>query len=105
MSIAGREAEIIPSTDEDFIRHNRQLGILYIYDHALSIYHIMPERKLDDKRFLWIAKSKLRDGKHLYIDSDKCLSGIIEAKFSEAKTLGYEKNAVSTFTNKKEAEV
>ena len=105
MSIATRAAKIIASNYGNFISEDNQLGILYIYDHALPIYQIMSERKTDDKRYFWIAESKLKDGQHLYIDSDKCIEGIIEAKFAEAKTLGYEKNAISTFTNKREAEV
>lgn len=104
-SIATRVAKIIASDYKNFISENKQLGILYIYDHDLSIFHVMPERKNDDERYFWIAESKLRAGQHLYIDSDKCLEGIIEAKFDEAKTLGHEKNAISTFTNKMEEEV
>ncbi|HHU33488.1 MAG TPA: hypothetical protein GXZ50_12620, partial [Clostridia bacterium] len=105
MSIATKVAEIIGSNYENFINDDKQLGILYIFDHALPIYHVMPERKTDDERFFWIAESKLKDGLHLYIDSEECLAGIIEAKFAEAKTLGYERNAISTFTNKREVEV
>jgi hypothetical protein len=105
ISIATRVAKIIAGNYEIFISEAKQLGILYIYDHALPIYLFMPERKTDDERYLWIAESKLKNGQHLYIDSDKCIEGIIEAKFAEAKTLGYEKNAISTFTNKREAEV
>ena len=105
MAIATRVANIIASNYENFISEDKQLGILYIYDHVLSIYHIMPERKTDDERYFWITESKLKDRQHLYIDSDKCIEEIIEAKFAEAKTLGYEKNAVSTFTNKRETEV
>ncbi len=105
LSIATRVAKIIASKYGNFISEEKQLGILYIYDHALPIYHIMPERKIDDERYFWISESKLKDGQHLYLDSEKCLEGIIEAKFAEAKTLGYERNAISTFTNKREAEV
>ncbi len=103
--IATRVANVIASNFENFISENKQLGILYIFDHALSTFHVMPERKIDDERYFWIAESKLKDRQHLYIDSEKCLVGIIEAKFDEAKTLGHEKNAVSTFTNKIEDEV
>ena len=104
MSLAARVANIIASNHDSFISEEKQLGILYIYDHTLSIYNTMPERKTDE-RFYWIAESKLKHGQHLYIDSNKCLDGIIESKFDEAKKLGYEKNAISTFTNRIEEEV
>jgi len=105
MSIATRVAKIIAGNYKSFISEDKQLGILCIYDYDLSIYHVMPERKNDDEQYFWITESKLKDGQYLYIDSEKCLKGIIEAKFDEAKTLGYEKKAISTFTNKIEDEV
>lgn len=105
LSLATKIAQIIASNCSSLISNEKQLGILYIFDYSLPIYSLMPERKTNDNILFWIAESKLREGQHLYIDSEKCLKNIIEAKFEEAKTLGYEKNAVSTFTNKIENEV
>lgn len=104
MTIAIKAAEIIAAHYKEFMTDEKQLGILYIYDHALSVYRTIPGKRRD-VRFLWITESKLKTGEHLYLDGDKCLEGIIEAKFSEAKTLGCAENEISTFSNKREKEV
>ena len=103
--IALRVAETLSSHYNDFIQEDKQLGILYIFDHSLPVFHTKDEEKKRDSRYLLIAKSKLIEGRYLYIDGTEALAGIIEAKFSEAKTLGHEKKAISTFTNETEEEV
>ncbi|MEK4875893.1 hypothetical protein N1I87_14790 [Bacillus sp. FSL W8-0102] len=88
----------------DFVNNQKQLGILYIYDHSLNTFTTMKEQKRSP-RYLWIDESKLFPGEQLYLDGDEALKGIMESKFLEAKSLGYDKNAVSTFTNQVEDEV
>lgn len=104
ITIAMKVAETIAPYYEDFITSEKQLGILYIYDHTLPIFYTMPERKTNP-HFLWITESQIKKGQHLYLDVNKCLENIVEAKFSEAKTLGHEKDEISTFSNKREDEV
>ncbi|WAA11991.1 hypothetical protein [Fervidibacillus halotolerans] len=102
--IARRTAQILSNHYEHFIDQEKQLGILYIWDKTSEAFQEIPEYK-KDKRFLWICESKLHPQNHLYLDSEIALEGILEAKFSEAKELGYKKDAVSTFTNQREEEV
>lgn len=104
LGIALKVANSIAAHYDEFISKEKQLGILYIYDHSLVEYQTMSERR-DDQRFIWITKSGLKEGEHLYLDGDLCLENIIESKFEEAKTLGYREDAVSTFSNKVEDEV
>lgn len=105
IQIALRVAEVLSYHYDDFIkRGEKQLGILYIFDHSLTIFHTKNEAKRDP-RYLLITESKLREEEYLYIDGTEALAGIIEAKFSEAKSLGYEKEAVSSFTNQREEEI
>lgn len=103
--VATRVAAILASHYEDLISEEKQLGILYILDHSLPVFGKFPRIRRQDPRYLRIAESKLNDGEHVYLDGNEALAGIIEAKFSEAKTLGHAKNAVSTFSNRKEDEV
>ncbi|WP_019419614.1 hypothetical protein [Paenibacillus sp. OSY-SE] len=104
LDVARRSAASIAPHFEQFIKQEKQLGILYIYDHSLSVYRSLDKRSEDD-RYLWIAESRLSLGKQLHIDGDQALAGIIEAKFTEAKSLGSANNAISTFTNQEEEEV
>ncbi|WP_054950067.1 hypothetical protein [Numidum massiliense] len=103
-AIAKKVADVLAAHYDSFITEEKQLGILYIVDHSLPTFQTKDER-ITDPRYLWITESKLKPDEHVYLDGDTALSGIIEAKFSEAKTLGHEKNAVSTFTNREEDEV
>lgn len=103
--IARRISECIAPHFDYFIKQEKQLGILYIYDHSLPEYRLLENRYEDDDRYLWIAESRLSPGKQLHIDGDRVLAGIVEAKFMEAKTLGSASNAISTFTNQEEKEV
>jgi hypothetical protein len=96
--IAKRTAELLAHNYESFIQDEKQLGILYIYDHSLQEFQTFKERG-NDQRFFWITESKLLAGDHLYLDSEKTIEDIIKAKFTEAKELGHEEEAVSTFTN------
>lgn len=98
-------AEILNKNYEQFIDRERQLGILYIYDHSLSEYHSSKEKHGTRSQYFWITESKLKLGEQLHLDSNKCIENIIEAKFTEAKSLGYREKEVSTFSNKLEEEV
>lgn len=101
--IAKLVAKVLASNYGDFIREEKQLGILYIVDHSLSEFCISQDSV--NQRYFHITESKIKPGEHLYLDSEKCVKNIVEAKFLEAKTLGSRNNAVSTFTNKFEKEV
>lgn len=102
--IAVLAAQQLQKHYNEFISEEKQLGILYIVDHRLPVFHTTNELK-KSKRFFWIDRSFLLKDSYLYLDSELALSSIVESRFMEAKTLGYEKNAVSTFTNKTESEV
>jgi hypothetical protein len=104
LEIARRSATTIAPYFEQFIKDEKQLGILYIFDHSLPIYRTL-EKRSEDERYLWITESRLFPGIQLHIDGDQALVGIIEAKFTEAKSLGSADNAISTFTNQNEDEV
>lgn len=103
--IAYMVANILTNNYEQFIEEGRQLGILYIYDHSLSEYYSSQENCSTKSQYFRITESKLKFGKQLYLNSNKCIENIIEAKFTEAKSLGQRDNAISTFTNKLEDEV
>lgn len=103
--IAYMVANILANNYEQYIEKERQLGILYIYDHSLSEYYSSHEKYYTKSNYFRITQSKIRPGEQMYLNSDKCIENIIEAKFVEAKTLGSRDNAISTFTNKLEEEV
>jgi len=98
--IAQKVANILADNYKQIIDIEKQLGILYIYDHSLSSYYCTEKQYKEESNYFWIAESKLKSGQHLYLDSEKCIENIIKAKFNEAKTLGWEQDAISTFSNK-----
>lgn len=102
--IALQVAKTLSNHFEEFISEKKQLGILYLIDHSLPLFHTSSEQS-HNNRYLWITESKLQHGAHLCLDSEHVLSNILEAKFSEAKTLGHQRNAISTFTNQQAEEV
>lgn len=103
-SIAQKVALLLKQNYDSFIEEEKQLGILYICDLQLSAFQRLPATE-SNKKWLRITESKLYPGSYLYLDSDIALKGIIEAKFSEAKELGYKMNAISTITNEPAEEV
>lgn len=100
--IAYKVGDVLKDHYEEFIDKKDQKGILYIYDYSLPEFHNLNERAGKKSNYFWITTSKLRPGEELHLDSDKCIENIVEAKITEAKTLGYEEQAVSTFSNKLE---
>lgn len=104
MSIAIRVAEAMALHYEAFITDEKQLGILYVYDHSLDVFNTSTEIIKDDEN-LWITESQIKEGQNLHLQINKCLDNIVQARFLESKTLGCQKNAISTFTNKEEDEV
>ena len=90
---------------DSFIEKGDQKGILYIYDYSLPEFFNSEKMHKRDTRYFWITSSKLKAGEELHLDSDICLDNIIEAKITEAKTLGYTSQATSTFSNKLEDKV
>ncbi|MBS2772775.1 hypothetical protein PNH38_07360 [Anoxybacillus rupiensis] len=102
--IAQQVAALLKENYDSFIEDEKQLGILYICDLNSPSFKSLSGNNLD-KKLLRITESKLFPSSHLYLDGDIALEGIIEARFSEAKELGYKKKAISTITNKQEEEV
>ncbi len=90
---------------DEFIDEKDQNGILYIYDYSLPEFRNDKERLHEKTGFFWLTSSKLKKGEELHLDSEKCIKNIIEAKITEAKTLGHKNKAISTFSNKLEDEV
>lgn len=97
-ALADRIAALLKEKAVQWVKEEKQLGILMIYDASLSIFQRDQERKIEDTR-LWISASPLQPGSHLYLDGAAVLECIYEAKFEEAAELGKERQAVSTFTN------
>lgn len=103
--IAYKVADILKEHYGEFIDKKDQKGILYIYDYSLPEFHNSNEKHNKKSNYFRLTKSKLRPDEELYLDSNKCIENIIKAKVTEAKTLGYEDRAISTFSNKLEDEV
>ncbi len=106
MAIASTVAQELARHYSNFIAtdKSKQLGILYIIDHSLPLFISLPQRENTD-HLLWICESTLVKGEQIFLNIDQALPAIIESRFSEAKILGDQKNAVSTFSNQREAEV
>ncbi|HZJ76561.1 MAG TPA: hypothetical protein VFC70_02520 [Oscillospiraceae bacterium] len=98
-------ADTLKNHYEEFIDKRNQKGIICIYDYSLPEFYNSNKRESKKSKYFWLTGSKLRPGEELHLNSDKCIENIVEAKITEAKTLGYEKQAVSTFSNKLEGEV
>ena len=79
-----------------FIVDEKQLGILAIVDYSLDIYST---EKVESSLPI------LTSSKEVYIDANKIIENIIEAKFQEAKELGKEYNSYSTLSNEQSKEV
>lgn len=103
-SLVEKVASLFEEKASEFIAEDKQLGILMIYDESLPIFHKRTE-KVDEEFSLWIAPSTFESNTHLYLDGEKVLQKISQAKFCEAAELGKENNAVSTFSNQKSTEV
>lgn len=103
--LAGKVANMLAQNAGDFISKEKQLGILLIFDSNLPVYTMFTERKGSDPQYLWIAQSQLKPDHHLYLDGEKALSGILDARLDEARSLGEEENAISTFSNQREDKV
>lgn len=103
-SLAEKVASLFAEKASGIIEGDKQLGILMIYDEGLPIFHKRREKAEEESSF-WIAASTLEPNTHLYLNGERVLQKISQAKFCEAAELGKEKNAVSTFSNQKSAEV
>lgn len=100
-----KAADLLEDHYGEFIDKKEQKGILYIYDHSLSEFYNSSKKESRKSKYFRLTKSKLKTDEELHLNSDKCIENIIEAKITEAKTLGYEKQAISTFSNELEDEV
>lgn len=103
--ISYKVANTLKDHYEEFIDKKNQKGIICIYDYSLPEFYNSNKREGKKSKYFWLTKSRLKSDEELHLDSDKCIENIIEAKITEAKTLGYEKQAVSTFSNELEDEV
>lgn len=101
--LAHRVASVLSNNASSFIHEEKQLGILMIVNRNLLVYKY--GNSLDTKYYLKVAASSLYPGQEIYLDGQEVLDGIMEARFDEARTLGTEKNSVSTFSNRVEDEV
>ncbi|KGP75454.1 hypothetical protein JT05_10540 [Desulfosporosinus sp. Tol-M] len=97
-SLTEKVASLFEEKASEIIEEDKQLGILLIYDESLPIFHKRTE-KVEEEDSIWIAASALEPDSHLYLEGEKVLQKISQAKFYEAAELGREKNAISTFSN------
>lgn len=84
------------------IRHvtaEKQLGILFIIDHALTFF----SEEEQANHFL-LKLEGVREGQ-LYIDAEQVIANVIEARFQEAKELGTAQDSISTISNEPSEEV
>lgn len=84
-----------------FIKDEKQLGVLCICDLSAVCFKRLPDSE-GTPGLLRIHESQLQPGAYLFLDGNETLKGIIEARFFEAKELGYKKRAISTFTNQED---
>lgn len=98
-------ADLLKDHYDEFIDKKKQNGILYIYDYSHSEFYNSNQREGKRSNYFWLTTSKLRPDEELHLDSDRCVENIIKTKITEAKILGCEKQAVSTFSNELEDEV
>ena len=103
--LADQVAALLADQATAFISEDKQLGILMIYDAKLNVFQHQQDWIGEDATLMWINESRLQPGRQLYLDGEKVLQCISQAKFYEAAELGYEKDAVSTFSNQQAAEV
>lgn len=82
-----------------YVTEDRQLGVLFIIDHSLSL--TSSEKK---EKYLPLKISN-NGSNQFFIDSSQIIANIVEARFQEAKELGTKKNAISTISNELSEEV
>lgn len=99
-----RVSRVLAENAHRIVHAEKQLGVLMIFDHQLPIFK-MEKGTRGERPDLWIAESLLHSETILCLDGEEVLRRIISAKFDEAASLGKEKNAVSTFSNRKSKEV
>jgi hypothetical protein len=97
--LAERIVKVINKYADNYIYEEKQLGVLMVFDNKLSVYK-KSDTTNENNYYIWITESRLKSGQHLYLNGEEVLKGIVEARFDEASSLGEEKNAVSTFSNK-----
>lgn len=95
-------AETMAKHYNHLVKEEMEYGLLMVVDHSLDTFVVQKEA---DSSFLWIAKSKLHPGKHLFLHADQLLNQWVESKRYEAKELGMETKDVSSFSNQVKDEV
>ena len=90
-------ANCITTEGKKFIQDGKQLGVLVILDYFLDLFSTKEQTD-----FLQVLDI---DGERVFIDSNKIVSNIVEARFQEAKELGTGKNQITTISNEPADEV
>lgn len=80
-----------------YITEEKQLGVLYVIDHSLEFFSVKPEAEH--------FPINLSDDENVYVDGEKIIDNIIEARFEEAKELGMATDSISTVSNEKSKEL
>lgn len=102
--LALRISNLLAKNTQRFLREEKQLGILLVFDSRLAVYKIK-EQLASEPSDLWIADSLCIPDSALYLDGEEFLNQFITAKMDEAASLGKAQNAVSTFSNQVSTEV
>jgi hypothetical protein len=98
--LAQRVANRLAANIAMWLKEDKQLGILMIFDPNLPCFHYD-----DISAEIRIQESGIRRGQWMALDGPKVLEWIREAKVREATELGESKDQVSTFTNQKSERV
>lgn len=85
-------ARLLNTKGMKYVTDERQLGILAVVDHDLPLFACTE----GCKRF----RDSLFKDEGIHIDKKILVENILEARFQEAKELGFERKAISTISNK-----
>jgi len=98
--LAQRVASRLAANCSKWLKEDKQLGILMIFDPNLACF-----RYADASAEIRIQESGVRRGQWMALDGSKVLEWIRESKVREATELGESKDEISTFTNQKSERV
>ena len=99
-ALAMRVADRLAREHGKWLKEDKQLGILMIFDPKLAVC-----RYEDGPSELRIQESGIHPGKWMALDGDVVLEWIREAKVREATELGEAEDQISTFTNRRSKRV
>jgi len=98
--LAQRVASRLAANCSKWLKEDKQLGILMIFDPNLACF-----RYADASAEIRIQESGVRREQWMALDGSKVLEWIRESKVREATELGESKDEISTFTNQKSERV